>query len=61
MEKVPNGDATPVNFGTISGGQRKKLQRVDPAFTEGPLKLSGKNIEKCAQKTDFFRKPWQMA
>ena len=50
VEKLKSGDYTPMDFGNISGGQLKKLQRVDPAFTEGPLKLSGKNIEKFARK-----------
>ena len=50
VAKLKSGDYTPMDFGTISGGQLKKLQRVDPAFTEGPLKLSGKNREKFARK-----------
>ncbi len=50
VEKLKTGDYMPMDFGNISGGQLKKLQGVDPAFTEGPLKLSGKNIEKFARK-----------
>ena len=50
VEKLKTGDYTPMDFGNILGGQLKKLQRVDPTFTEGPLKLSGKNIEKFARK-----------
>lgn len=50
VEKLKAGDFTPMDFGNISGGQLKKLQGVDPTFTEGPLKLSGKNIEKFARK-----------
>ena len=50
VEKLKTGDFTPMEFGKISGGQLKKLQVVDPAFTGGPLKLSGKNIEKFARK-----------
>lgn len=50
VEKLKSGDYTPMDFGNISGGQLKKLQAVDPAFTEGPLKLSGKNMEKFARK-----------
>ena len=50
VEKLKTGDFTPMDFGNISGRQLKKLQDVDSAFTEGPLKLSGKNIEKFARK-----------
>ena len=50
VEKLKTGDFTPMDFGNISGRQLKKLQRVDSAFTEGPLKLSEKNIEKFARK-----------
>ena len=49
-EKLKNGDYTPMDFGHLTGAQLRKLQQVDPSFTEGPLKLSGKNIEKFARK-----------
>ena len=50
VEKLKTGDFTPMDFGRISGRQLRKLQDVDPAFTEGPLRLSGKNIEKFSKK-----------
>ena len=60
VNKLKRGDYTPMDFGTISGGQLKKLQWVDPAFTEGPLKLSGKN-EVCPEtdrrERTFSRRP----
>ena len=41
VRKLETGDFTPMDFGNLSGAQLRKLQSVDPSFTEGPINSRG--------------------
>jgi len=51
LESAVKGENVPeMDFGTFEGKRLRQIQAVNPKFTKGPLKLSGKNIAKFAEK-----------